>query len=674
MSAYGEAALLYLAAGWTSPLPLPHRKKWPPPDDFTGHQGKEPTGSQVERWIETRGDGELCVRLPKDTIGIDIDAYKGGTLEALVAELGPLPDTYYSTSRTDGSGIYLYAIPVGVQLRDKPVPCVEIVQFHHRYVIAWPSKHELSGATYRWIEQASGEVLTSLPEHDDIPALPQAWIDYLQKPATASTNSKPANAGEIAGFIERNTDNNRPQQLDLLKAELTDDCARHPTLCDLAVRAMNESAEGSYPAQAALDCLSEWWQRRMNTPQDRHRASTDITERNEFSELIGIGVASAGVNELLYSIPATELPTSTSNQDDSPGRPFGLMTAGEIGAEVDAMPPAQWLWRRVWPADGYGVVSASWKVGKTFMQIDAAISAASGTPWLSLFEAQRTGTVVVFAGEGGKRKLTRRGRAVAAHYGVDWDTLPIYLAERVPKMGDAHQVELLAKVVAELQPVLVIIDPLYLAVGGDADSTKLAQMGDRLEPAQRACQDSDAALMLVHHNKRDKSAKGSEAMSGAGPAEWGRVLITAELKAKTVDIETQRSDAHIALTLEGDELAGGEYRFRRRVWVDDPDSLGSPMHYVVEPIANEVGVTSDGLRISQRRVLDALTALGDWRNKHEIGDYLANDGQGSPLRQRTILEACAELVGLSRIEAHQDGAGTARSWRITQEDDLCNLI
>jgi hypothetical protein len=116
------------------------------------------------------------------------------------------------------------------------------------------------------------------------------------------------------------------------------------------------------------------------------------------------------------------------------GRPFGLRSVGDIAGQVDAAPRTPWLWRRVWPADAYGVLAAGHKVGKTWLMLDAAIAAASGTDWLGLFSTDRTGPVLMFLGEGGLRKMTRRGRAVATHHGVVWDDLPIDMSERVPTL------------------------------------------------------------------------------------------------------------------------------------------------------------------------------------------------------------------------------------------------
>jgi len=361
----------------------------------------------------------------------------------------------------------------------------------------------------------------------------------------------------------------------------------------------------------------------------------------------------------LPSFPVKPNPNSTDGE--TPGRPFGLRTVAEISAEVDAMPPTRWLWRRVWPADAYGVVGAAPKVGKTYMALDAAVSVAAGTRWLGMFEPETCGPVIAFMGEGGARKMTRRGRAVAEHHGVEWDTLPIHLAERVPKLTADQQVAALAVEVDRVRPALVIIDPLYLAAAG-VDSAKLNDVGDALEGAQHACQTSGAALMIVHHYNRSGKT-GTDAMSGAGPTEWGRVLIGLDTKVTSTDTVTERTDKHVEMSVKGDEVAERAYRYRLQVWTDDPDDLGSAMHYSVEAIATDAATILDGMNKTQRRTLAAVNSRADWMSKREIGDVLANDGQGSPLKERTILDALKYLVEVGRIEVHRDGHGTAGSWR-----------
>src|SRR4249920_3346557 len=85
MCTISTAAQNYWDGGWPV-LELPAGAKGPPPPGRTGHEGVDlpPTGAET---------GNLGLRMPADVIGLDVDAYRGGTdtLKALVAQLGPLP-------------------------------------------------------------------------------------------------------------------------------------------------------------------------------------------------------------------------------------------------------------------------------------------------------------------------------------------------------------------------------------------------------------------------------------------------------------------------------------------------------------------------------------------------------------------------------------------------------
>jgi hypothetical protein len=92
-------------------------------------------------------------RLYYGQIGIDTDAYEpktgGRTLKVAESRWGPLPPTYRSSSRLEDevSGIRVFRVPVGVffrsviQFKDLGIGDIEIIQPHHRVVIAWPSIH-----------------------------------------------------------------------------------------------------------------------------------------------------------------------------------------------------------------------------------------------------------------------------------------------------------------------------------------------------------------------------------------------------------------------------------------------------------------------------------------------------------------------------------------------------
>jgi hypothetical protein len=207
---YPVAAPVYWEAGWRGVLPLPPRAKKNPPVvhcekhrpksrrsgttdcadcvHYTGYAGVDPSFADVKAWGDAFPQGNLCLRVPDGVVGIDVDNYESKTGAAAFAEAvrrwGPLPATVRSTSREDGvSGIRLFRVPPGTLLEqwivfpELGIGDIEIIQHHHRYVIAWPSYHP-EGRPYWWLDDALEQ--TGIPDPQELPWLPQAWIDGLK--------------------------------------------------------------------------------------------------------------------------------------------------------------------------------------------------------------------------------------------------------------------------------------------------------------------------------------------------------------------------------------------------------------------------------------------------------------------------------------------------------------
>ena len=216
---YGTAASLYLAAGWTGVLPLPYGRKKHPPCvkdttgrvvvSFTGRHGVDPTPDQLRAWASRYPYGNLALRLPSTVVGLDLDLYKpagAASYAQLVDELGPLPPTWRSSARTDGSGIRLFTVPAGVAWAERRAgPGIELIHYHHRYAVAWPSRHP-NGATYQWWTP-TGKLADRVPRVDELPPLPPAWCHRLTHPpaplpATVDThNSQLARGGYAAACL-----------------------------------------------------------------------------------------------------------------------------------------------------------------------------------------------------------------------------------------------------------------------------------------------------------------------------------------------------------------------------------------------------------------------------------------------------------------------------------------
>ena len=178
----------YWAAGWV-PLPLPHGQKTPPPGGTTGRGARDVSFPDVQAWIDSDPGANIALRMPKNVVGLDFDLYKdsGVSVQAeLEAAFGPLPATWRSSARRDGSGIFFFRVdPERTDALRDPRGSgggMEIIRWSHRYAVVAPSLHP-EGLTYTWYGPDGAP--STAPRVDDLPELPQSWVDGLTPAARA---------------------------------------------------------------------------------------------------------------------------------------------------------------------------------------------------------------------------------------------------------------------------------------------------------------------------------------------------------------------------------------------------------------------------------------------------------------------------------------------------------
>lgn len=339
-----------------------------------------------------------------------------------------------------------------------------------------------------------------------------------------------------------------------------------------------------------------------------------------------------------------------------------VVPVGELLARVASLGEPRYLFAPVWPEDAYGVLAAEDKAGKTWAAVDAGLSVATGTPWLDSFPAETPGPVLLFAGEGGERNIARRLLAVAESRDVaDPAGLPIRVCTRVPHLSNRQHLFRVWRELDKHPPRLVILDPLYLAARG-ANGSDLYAMGEALEGIQRVCQQAGAALMVVTHFNKTGDGKGARRITGVGPGAWGRVLATAHVEHRHTDPATRASDAILCWQYVGGEIPDTRLRMRRRVWADDPDRLGSPLHYQTEALPDDQADHDDtaGLSPAARRVQAILGGSDRPLTVPEIGDRLANTGR--PLKKRTIQQALRDLDQAGHVDSLDAGPRGQLAW------------
>jgi hypothetical protein len=366
-------------------------------------------------------------------------------------------------------------------------------------------------------------------------------------------------------------------------------------------------------------------------------------------------------------------PTAASELAAQSGRGLLVEDLGAVLDRVEAAGPPGWLIEGLWPADAYGVLAAEDKAGKTWAILDLAVSVAAGRPWLGAFGCPQAGRVLVFLGEGNQRAIVRRLRAICAHKHLQVEQLAarIRLCFRVPRLTSGADLAAVAGELAASPAALVIVDPLYLAVGVAGAGADLYAMGAVLSAIQGVCQQAGAALVVVTHWNKTGEGRGAKRISGVGPGAWGRVLASAAVAHRTTSPDGA-STVVLAFEVIGGELADTAFRVRRRVWATDPADLASPLHYAVEVLAEAPPASDDAggsgeLLPSRRLVLGALRAGGPMQSVKQLGDYTAS--QGHQLKKRTIQEALTELEERGLAVGTDAASGLARYWSPASSPD-----
>ena len=350
----------------------------------------------------------------------------------------------------------------------------------------------------------------------------------------------------------------------------------------------------------------------------------------------------------------------------------GGLVVEDLGAvldRVEAAGPPGWLIEGLWPADAYGVLAAEDKAGKTWAILDLAVSVAAGRPWLGAFSCPQAGRVLVFLGEGNQRAIVRRLRAICAHKHLQVEQLAarIRLCFRVPRLTSGADLAAVAGELTAAPAALVILDPLYLAVGVAGAGADLYAMGAVLSAIQSVCQQAGAALVVVTHWNKTGEGRGAKRISGVGPGAWGRVLASAAVAHRTTSPDGA-STVVLGFEVVGGELADTAFRVRRRVWATDPADLASPLHYQVEVLADDPPGDQAGEPPGARQwLLAALRAGGPHQTVKQLGDATA--AQGHPLRKRTIQEALAELEERGLVVGTEPAPGLPRYWSATSALD-----
>lgn len=275
---YGNAAGAYWTAGWRGVLPLPAKEKKYPPKGRTGRMGEDVSYPDMYAWQEDRPEGNICLRMPHHVVGLDVDAYGekmgGQTLAMFEAMHGTLPPTWRSSSRDDKtSGIRFYRVPDGLEWPGElDGGGIEIIQRRHRYAVVAPSIHP-EGGTYRWYTP-DGHPSLAIPSPDDLPELPEAWVQAITGGRLASEISRIAvDEKQALGWVASQAKSGEkpcPAMAQILVALQSSPQSKHDSMNTAVLTAVRYAEGGHSGAADILGAIRKYFRGIVTAPGYEH--------------------------------------------------------------------------------------------------------------------------------------------------------------------------------------------------------------------------------------------------------------------------------------------------------------------------------------------------------------------------------------------------------------------
>jgi hypothetical protein len=211
--------------------------------------------------------------------------------------------------------------------------------------------------------------------------------------------------------------------------------------------------------------------------------------------------------------------------DDRGGR---LPFIGYSSFMAMVMEEPRWLIQDIWTAGSHGLIAGEPKTNKTTLALALALSVASGAPFLGQYGVGVQGPVLFVQEENAPWMMQDRLRKLAWLYGllgkenvhetragagalgrssvqVDFPRdLPLkFLNNYGFDLGLEEHRDMLEAEVEEMRPVFVVLDPLYLILGG-ADENSSAQLRPFLKWLLQLRYKYNCAIAVIHHFKKQQ--------------------------------------------------------------------------------------------------------------------------------------------------------------------------
>jgi RecA-family ATPase len=184
----------------------------------------------------------------------------------------------------------------------------------------------------------------------------------------------------------------------------------------------------------------------------------------------------------------------------------------------------EWLVDDAWVDRSVGFISGRSKSYKTWIALDLALSLVSGEPFLGRHQVRRSGPVLLIQEEDPAPVLQERLRLIAKQKGmlpkleiarsdlirITYPDYPLHIINLQGfNLGAEEKIDQVRRLIAEINPVAVIMDPLIVMLAGTgADENKATEISMVLQAVKMWREEFGCAVIIVHHWNKGKIEEG----------------------------------------------------------------------------------------------------------------------------------------------------------------------
>lgn len=199
------------------------------------------------------------------------------------------------------------------------------------------------------------------------------------------------------------------------------------------------------------------------------------------------------------------------------------MKVHEWGAFMSIPTHLRWLVDDAWVDGSVGFISGRSKSYKTWIALDLALSIVSGGTFLGRYPVRRTGPVLLIQEEDPSSVLQERLRLISKAKGmlpriteqradyieIEYPHYPLHIINLQGfNLGSEAKVAQVRKLIAEINPVMVILDPLIVLLPSGIDEYKGGQISQVLQSIKMWREEFGCSVAIVHHWNKGKNEEG----------------------------------------------------------------------------------------------------------------------------------------------------------------------